>query len=63
MRRSEHAHWARPALGAKRKRSFAVIPAAALGYAVPANVAAALRLAQHFPLGLGHPPVVSEARL
>lgn len=62
-RRTEHAQCARPALGARRKRSSAVIPAAALGYAVPASVAAASRRAQHLPLGPRRPSVAAGAPL
>lgn len=62
-RRPEHAQWARLALGARRKRSFALIPAAALGYAVPASVAVAPRFARHLPLGPRRPPVAPGAPL
>lgn len=38
-------------------------PAAALGYAVPASVAAAPRAAQHLPLGFRFLPAASGASL
>lgn len=47
----------------RKKEAFAVVPAAALGYAVPANVAAALRAVQHLPLGPRRPPAPSGAPL
>lgn len=40
-----------------------MIPAASLGYAVPASVAAAPRAAQHLPLGPRRPPAALGAPL
>lgn len=40
-----------------------MIPAASLGYAVPASVAAAFRAAQHLPLGPRRPPAALGAPL
>lgn len=47
----------------RKKEASAVFPAAALGYAVPASLAAALRAAQHLPLGSRLPPAVPGALL
>lgn len=50
--------------GSRRKEeAFAVLPAAALGYAVPASVAVAPGAAQHLPLGPRRPPAASRAPL
>lgn len=47
----------------RREEAFAVIPAAAPGYAVPARVAAAPRAAQHPPLRPRRPPATPGASL
>lgn len=47
----------------RKKEAFAVIPAAALGYAVPASVAAAPRAAQHLPLRPRRTPAAPGAPL
>lgn len=51
--------------GSPRKKEAFVRcnPAAALGYAVPASVAAALRVPQHLPLGPWRPSVAPRAPL